>query len=97
MNNTNTLLVMISEAAIEASLVEDIKQFGVSGYTISEAHGQGENGIRNAGWIVDSNIRIEIACSLELAQKIGEFFSKKYSKNYAMFIYKHSINIFPKE
>lgn len=90
----NTLLIVISEAAIETSLIEDIKDFKATGYTISEAHGQGDSGVRNAGWITDSNVRIEIACSLGLAKKLGKHFIDTYSKDYAMFVYKHEIDIF---
>ena len=38
------LLTIITEAAIEKRLLQDLEQLGARGYTISEARGKGSRG-----------------------------------------------------
>ena len=64
------LLTIITEAAIEGSLVRDIERQGARGYTITDARGKGDRGVRNASWETSSNIRIEVVCSVETAKAI---------------------------
>lgn len=89
------LLTIITETAIESSLIEDFDLLGVSGYTIVDARGKGSHGTRNAGWDTNSNIRIEILCEPELENKISEYLKEKYYENYAMVMYVSDSKIVP--
>ena len=65
-----TLLTVICEAALEKKLVADLEQLGAPGWTISDARGRGNRGVRSAGWDTEGNIRLEIICNRELAERM---------------------------
>ena len=65
------LLTIVTEGAIETSLVRDLDRLGAHGYTITEARGKGHRGVRNAGWDASSNIRIEVVCNADTAAAIS--------------------------
>ena len=79
-----TLLTVITEAAVEESLLRDFDKLGVNGYTVTDARGRGSRGIRDAAWKEAANIRIEVICNRELAEKIVSYLQKHYYANYAM-------------
>lgn len=81
------LLTIYTEAALESSLIKELEQHGVSGYTISNARGKGSSGSRTASWEANSNIRVEVLCSDQLATTLAQALHKKYAKNYAMMTY----------
>jgi hypothetical protein len=43
-----TLLTVITEAAIEQTLLRDLDRLGVRGYTVTDARGRGGRGVRDA-------------------------------------------------
>lgn len=81
------MLTIITEAALETTLVRDIEKLGAHGYTISDARGKGRRGVRSAGWGPSSNIRIEILCSEERASAIASHCRDHYYDDYAMTIF----------
>ncbi len=94
MSNVNCKLVtIITEAIIETELCEDLEKLGASGYTVTNARGSGSRGIRNAGWSVSSNIRVEVVCSEALAEKIAKYLNDKYYENYAMIQFESDIKV----
>ena len=78
------LLTIVTEASLERNLLKDFAAWGVVGYTITEARGKGSRGVRDAGWDVSANIRIEIVCSDSLAHQVVEALRTKYYDSYAM-------------
>jgi nitrogen regulatory protein PII len=88
-----TLLTVITEAAIEKSLLHDLKQLGVHGYTILDARGQGSRGVRDAAWGEAANIRIEVICARELAETVLQTFRARYYDNYAMVAFLQDVEI----
>ena len=64
--HNRTLLTVICEAALEA----DLKTLGAPGWTLSDARRQPR--VRSAGWDTDGNIRLEVICNRELAERIAE-------------------------
>ena len=88
------LLTIVTEATIESSLIDDFESLGVNGYTIIDARGKGSHGVRTAGWETNSNIRIEIICNVELANKISNYLKDKYYENYAMIMYLSDTQVF---
>jgi nitrogen regulatory protein PII len=87
------LITIVTEAVIEPELIEELVNLGVSGYTITEARGSGSRGVRDAGWISSGNIRIEVVCSSEMADKIAECLRKKYYDHYAMILFESDIRV----
>lgn len=86
-SNVLKLLTIVTESALENTLVQDLDQLGVTGYTISDARGKGAHGIRGANWDANSNIRIEVICNNETATAIAEHVQKHYYSNYAMTLF----------
>ena len=94
MKTENTILLTIyTEAALETNLVKDIDALGASGYTITNARGKGSRGLRGASWEANSNIRIEILCSDQVAQTITSHLKKTYYDNYAMVTFTTCVNV----
>jgi nitrogen regulatory protein PII len=85
--HTRTLLTVICEAALEKKLVTDLEQLGAPGWTISDARGRGGRGVRSAGWDTDGNIRVEVICSREVAERIAEHLQARYYEHFAMVCY----------
>ncbi len=44
------LLTVITEAALEGTLIQAVEHLGARGYTIVDARGKGARGVRDAGW-----------------------------------------------
>ena len=61
----------ITEAILEVELCEVLEQLGATGYTVTNARGSGHRGIRDAGWSSSSNVRIEVVCKEDVAQRIA--------------------------
>ena len=87
------LVTIVTEAVIEPELIEELVNLGVSGYTITEARGSGSRGVRDAGWISSGNIRVEIVCSSELADRIAARLRDKYYDHYAMILFESDIRV----
>ena len=81
------LLTIITESALENTLVRDIERLGAHGYTITDARGKGTRGVRNAGWEATSNIRIEIICDPATAGRIADHLREHYYQDYAMTLF----------
>ena len=88
-----TLLTVICEAALEKKLVADLEQLGAPGWTISDARGRGGRGVRSAGWDTDGNIRVEIICTRDIAERIAGHLQARYYANYAMVCYLAQVEV----
>lgn len=86
-DNTRTLLTVICEAALEKKLVADLDRLGAPGWTLSDARGRGSRGVRSAGWETEGNIRLEVICSRELAERLVAHLQAHYYDNFAMVCY----------
>lgn len=85
-SHNRKLLTIVTEAALESVLGEEIEKLGAHGYTITDARGKGHHGMRNASWDVSSNIRIEVVCDEKTARDIAAHLRKHYYENYAMIL-----------
>ncbi|TIH10419.1 DUF3240 family protein [Pseudomonas leptonychotis] len=88
-----TLLTVICEAALEKKLVADLHTLGAPGWTISDARGSGGRGVRSAGWETEGNIRLEIICARDVAERIAEHLQARYYANFAMVCYLAQVEV----
>ena len=88
-----TLLTVVTEAAIEESLISDLDKLGVGGYTVTDARGRGSRGIRDAAWKEAANIRIEVICNRLLAESVVSYLQTHYYANYAMVSFIQDVEI----
>jgi hypothetical protein len=88
-----TLITIVTEAALERRITDDIKRLGAHGYTISEARGEGSRGVRSAGWEASSNIRIEVVCDAPTAQAIAAHLRVHYYDHYAMILFMSEVGV----
>jgi hypothetical protein len=87
------LVTIVTEAALERRLVDDLKRLGAHGYTISEARGEGSRGIRSAGWDASSNIRVEVVCDAATAERVARHLQAHYYDHYAMILYLSDVGV----
>lgn len=91
--HSRTLLTVICEAALEKRLLDDLETLGAPGWTISDARGRGHRGVRSAGWDTEGNIRLEIICNRELAERIAEHLQARYYDHFAMVCYLAQVEV----
>ena len=91
--HTRKLLTIVTEAALETTLVRDIERLGTHGYTITDARGKGGRGVRNAGWETSANIRIEVVCDAETAAAIAAYVREHYFDDYAMILITSDVEV----
>ena len=87
------LLTIVTEAALEDTLVRDIETLGARGYTITDARGKGGRGKRDATWGPHANIRIEVLCGADTALAICTALRERYSDDYSMVIYVSDVGV----
>ena len=88
-----SLLTIITEAAIEESLLRDLDKLGVHGYTVSDVRGRGSHGIRNASWGEEANGRIDVICTRSLAESGLQFVQNHYYTNYSMVAFIQDVEV----
>jgi hypothetical protein len=88
-----TLLTVFTEATIEHVLIKDMDRLGIRGYTISDARGNGNRGVRDAAWDESKNIRIEIICARPQAEAMLAHLQARYYSNYAMVAYLSEVEV----
>ena len=87
------LLTVVTEAALEATLVREIESLGAHGYTITDARGMGGRGKRDATWAPHANIRLEVLCGADTALAICTALRERYYDNYSMVMYVTSVEV----
>ena len=87
------LVTVVTEAALEDTLVRDIEALGARGYTIADARGKGGRGKRDAAWAPHANIRLEVLCGADTALAICAALRERYSDNYSMVIYVADVDV----
>jgi nitrogen regulatory protein PII len=81
------LVVIVCEEAVESLIGPDLLAAGAKGYTVCEARGRGNRGVRDARWSLSSNVRIEILCQEDAALRIMSMIDTKYCDNYGLVMY----------
>lgn len=92
-SHTRKLLTVVTEAALESTLVKDIERMNAHGYTITDARGKGHRGVRSAGWEANSNIRLEVVCDDVTADSIAAYLQEHYYADYAMILFLSDVEV----
>jgi nitrogen regulatory protein PII len=91
--HTRKLLTIVTETAIEKDLCADLERWGAHGYTVTDARGKGNRGVRSASWEQSGNIRVEVVCNEETARGIAEHLKESYYANYAMILFLSDVQV----
>lgn len=92
-DDSRRLITIITEAILEVELCECLEELGANGYTVTNARGSGHRGIRDAGWSSSSNVRVEVVCNDEVAQRIVQHLREHYYDNYAMILFESDVRV----
>lgn len=84
-------VVVICEEAIEPLIGKDLIACGAKGYTVTEVRGRGNRGVRDAQWLLSSNVRIEVLCAETAAHTILKTIEHKYSQHYGLVAFTHPV------
>ena len=87
------LLTVITESQLERDLIKEIETLGVAGYTITDARGRGDKGVRASHWGHSSNIRVEIVCDTPLAERVLARLREKYYAHYAIVMWVQDVEV----
>ena len=87
------LVVVICEEALEPVIQPTLIAAGATGYSVCKASGRGNRGERDARWSLSANIRIEILCNAEVAQRIVSTVYDKFSANYGLVVYAMDVDV----
>ena len=79
-----TLLVIVAEAVLERSLVRDARERGAQGWTVSEVHGAGREGVREGAWEADRTVELKLICDEPVADAIATHVLETYAPNYSV-------------
>ncbi len=82
--HTRCLLTIVCEALLEPRVEADLTRLGAQGWTATPVRGRGDHGSREGHWENDGNVRLEVVCSHELAERIATHLHERYYSNYAM-------------
>ena len=92
-DDTRKLVTIVTEAVLEQEVCESLEELGAVGYTVTNARGKGSRGVRDAGWSTSSNVRVEVVCSDDVAERIAKHLQRKYYDNYAMIIFESDVRV----
>jgi len=87
------LLTIITESALENVLIKELERLGALGYTITDARGKGNRGMRDAVWGESSNIRIEVVCDVVTADAIAALLQARYYDDYGMILFVSDVSV----
>jgi nitrogen regulatory protein PII len=86
------LVTIVIESDLEHRLVKELLELGASGYTCTEARGEGSRNVRS-GSLPGENVRINVIASQKLADKIVNHIAEGYFSQYAVACYMTEVEV----
>jgi nitrogen regulatory protein PII len=88
-----TLVSIVTEAAVEKAVVEELMALGVDSYATSDVRGRGPR--KDQGWEPKeySAVRIDVLCDENVARAISAKLSVPYLRGYSMTITVSSVSL----
>lgn len=93
---TVSLVTIVAETALKTRLAKDLKNLGVSGYTVTAANGEGSRNSR-AGDVDGGNVMIQCLVSRGLSIEIMNHLEADYFENYAVVAWVSPAEVIRKE
>lgn len=90
------LITIVAEAVLEGRLAGDIVACGASGYTVTDAQGEGTRGLRSSG-IGGQNVRLETVVPDDVAQRILQCLTDAYFPHYAIVAWVSTVEVVREE
>lgn len=87
-----SLVTVVAEAILEKRLLRDLRALGVSGFTVTPAHGEGSRGSRT-GDIEGGNVRVETIVHPDLAATILHHVEAHYFEHYAVIVWVSEVGV----
>ena len=91
------LLNIITSDSLEEKLVASFKKYGVSGYTILRARGEGSSGVQADMTGFETNIFIKVILPEERLQDLLESLVRKIRKGYHLTVYVSDVQVITPE
>ncbi len=79
-----TLLTLVAEAVLEATLLEEARALGAQGWTVAEVHGASLEGVREGAWEADRTVEIRLICDERVADAIAQRVLEAYAPHYSI-------------
>ena len=86
------LLTVVSESLLRDELLNLMRAEGATGFTVTQADGEGSRGVRATEW-EGPNIRIETILSSETADRILNQISEQYFDDYAVIAWLTEVSV----
>ncbi|MGI9245170.1 MAG: P-II family nitrogen regulator [Steroidobacteraceae bacterium] len=90
---TRRMITIVTEAALERVLVAEVEALGARGFTITDVRGKGHRGTRQSEWAQEGNIRLEVICDAELADRIAGRVRERFYDHYAMIVFMQDVSV----
>jgi nitrogen regulatory protein PII len=90
---TRRMVTIVTEAALERALIEELETLGARGFTITDARGKGSRGMRQSDWAQEGNIRVEVICDPTLADSIAQRVRERFYDHYAMILFLQDVSV----
>jgi nitrogen regulatory protein PII len=87
------MVTIVTEAALERALIEELETLGARGFTITDARGKGSRGMRQSDWAQEGNIRVEVICDPTLADSIAQRVRERFYDHYAMILFLQDVSV----
>ena len=91
--HARTLLVLITEAALEKRLIADSQRLGAQGYTVHDVRGGSRLSTREALWEADRSIELKLICTPEVADAIAAHVMATYTPHYSLTLYFSGVDV----
>ncbi len=85
-------VTVVCQENLREDLIRDLKALGARGYTLSEAYGEGEHGLRMNFW-EGRNIRLELIMSEPLCERVLAYITEHYLEKYAIIVYVENVEV----
>lgn len=83
---------IIAERILRDDLLELLKSFGATGWTLTSVEGEGSRGIRASEW-EGSNVQIDTLMPLETADPLMEEIANRYFEDWSVIVYSTDVEV----
>lgn len=91
------LLSIITNDSMEARMVSMFRKYGVSGYTIMPARGEGSSGLPSDMTGFDANILVQVIVPVERMEVLLESIERKIRKGYHLTVFIADVQVITPE